>query len=119
MNTIGRNMKATVGESERGRIRRLYGEIMGAAHSAPMPKMDIFRFPDGFSLGVAYVPDDQALNAAQARLAPWIELLVDDLDAAARALAALGVAPFEYADRTHTYYAGPGGLVFRLAASGA
>ena len=30
-------------------------------------------------------------------------------------LGELGIAPFEYNDRTHTYFQAPGGQVFRLA----
>jgi hypothetical protein len=114
---FGRNMKVTLGASQRAPWTAMMTDAFGATFADPMDAMRIFTLTDGFSLGAQFVEDAVALTPEQSFLAPWLEFRVPNLDATAAVLAKLGVESFEYVDATHTYYRAPGGLVFRLASS--
>jgi hypothetical protein len=116
MTRLGNNTKITVGAGRRDAVRA-FADALGAKLSSTPTGMDILLLEGETRIGFAYVPDEQALTEAQLRLAPWLELIVDDVDAAARRLAGIGLARVEYADREHPYLTGPGGFVFRLAAA--
>lgn len=118
MTRLGNNTKITVGAGRRGAVRAFAGAL-GAQLSSPRPDLDVILLDGDTRVGFTYVADDQALTEAQLRLAPWLELVVDDVAAAARRLDGLGLSRIEYADLEHPYFAGPGGFVFRLAASAA
>lgn len=113
MVSLGRNVKLTVPRSAQDRVRALF-DALGATLVTPAPAMDAFRMTGG-SAGFVYVADGEALTAEQMRIAPWLELAVDDVDAAIARLEALGIARIDYRDRDHVYFAGPGGFVFRIA----
>jgi hypothetical protein len=113
--TLGANVKITAGVSPRVRQTALYAGVFGCEVLHPTPTMDVFRFPTGACVGIAFVPDDAALTPTQAGLGAWLEFVVPDVDAATGALAELGIEPFEYVDPTHRYVAAPGGQIFRLA----
>jgi hypothetical protein len=66
-------------------------------------------------MGVYFVDAAEALTQAQAMKAAWIELTVEDVEAAARHLPGLGAAVVPYHDKEHRYFQAPGGQVFRLA----
>ncbi len=118
MSTIGRNAKLITNASERGRVRAFYEGILGATHVAPKPDMDLYKFPDGFSLGVEFVDAAHALSVDDAKKGAWLEVVVDDVAATKARLGDLGITPFDYVDRAHTYFQAPGGQVFRLAPRG-
>jgi len=111
---LGRNVKITAPHSARADARKLF-EALGASLATPTDAMDVFAMRDS-NIGFAYVPDADALTPVQMRIAPWLEMLVDDVDAAARRLDALGLPRIDYHDKTHPYFVAPGGAVFRLAA---
>jgi hypothetical protein len=111
--TFGNNMKVTAPISERARVARVFEGVLGARAIHPRPELDVFVLEDGFSIGFYFM--EHALTEEQAMLAPWIELVVDDVSSVEQKLAELGVLPFEYEDRSHAYFQSPGGLVFRLA----
>lgn len=115
MTKFGRNMKVTLGESERDAFTQMMTEVFGSSAADPMPTMRIFTMPDGFSLGAEFVADGQALDADQCFIAPWLEFLVADVQATTKRLLEVGATTFDYVDTTHTYFRAPGGLVFRLA----
>ena len=117
MARFGRNMKLTAAEKDRAGLRALLADVLGGSLSQPMPTMDIYKLPDGFSIGVSVVKDEEALTSAALRSAPWLEFEVEDVDKVREALAKLGIVPFEYVDRSHLYFQAPGGPVFRLARS--
>lgn len=110
---LGNNVKITVGASHRGRAREVFGAL-GANLLTPAPQLDVFSV-GGSNIGYAYVPDGEALTLAQMRIAPWLELCVDDVAGTGARLEALGIERIAYHDTEHPYYAGPGGVVFRLA----
>jgi len=114
---FGRNMKLTTGEKHRAVIGAVLGEVLGGEKSQPLPAMDIYRLPDGFSIGVSVVPDEEALSDAALRKAPWLEFEVADVEATRAALGRLGIQPFDYVDRSHLYFQVPGGPAFRLASA--
>jgi hypothetical protein len=115
MTRLGNNTKITVGASRRDAVRA-FADALGVKLSASSPGGGDALLLDGETrIGFAYIPDGEALTEAQLRLAPWLELVVDDVDAAARRLDGIGLARVEYADREHPYFTGPGGFVFRLA----
>lgn len=118
MSTIGRNAKLVTTPNERARVRAFYEGILGATHAPARPDMDVYRFPDGFSLGVQFVDASEALTVNDAMKGAWLELVVDDVAATKTRLGELDIMPFEYVDATHTYFQAPGGQVFRLAPRG-
>ena len=93
---LGRNAKITLPRSSRDDVRALCKAV--GLELTP-------RAPDIDSAGVP------------ATGTPWLELIVGDVAAAAGQLAESGLARLEYTDPAHPYFVGPGGLVFRLAAS--
>jgi hypothetical protein len=114
MTRLGNNTKITVGAGRRDAVRA-FADALGAKLSTSPTGLDALLLDGETRIGFAYVPDDQALTEAQLYLAPWLELIVDDIDAAARRLDGVGLRRVEYADREHPYFTGPGGFVFRLA----
>jgi len=115
--SLGKNVKLTVPRSVQDRVRALF-DALGATLVTPVPgirNMDAFRMTGGGSAGFVYVPDGEALTVEQMRIAPWLELAVDDAARAAARLDELGIPRVDYHDRDHVYFAGPGGFVFRLA----
>ena len=116
MTRLGNNTKITVGAGRRGAVRA-FADALGAKLSSPSAAIDVALLDGDTRIGFAYVADEQALTEAQQRLAPWLELIVDDVEAAARRLDGIGLARVDYPDKEHPYFAGPGGFVFRLARS--
>lgn len=114
MIALGPNVKITAPESVRSQIRAMF-EALGSRRGGPNDRMDIFATSNNGNIGFEYVPDAQALTPAQMRIAPWLELAVADVDAVRAQLAALAVEQLDYADKSHYYFAGPGGVVFRLS----
>lgn len=115
---LGKNVKVTAPASVRPRVRALF-EALGATVKQPAPPMEVYVFPTpggDNNVGFQYVPDAEALTPAQMRIAPWLELRVADVAAAAAKLEALGTERIPYHDQEHPYFAAPGGVVFRLAA---
>ena len=112
--TLGSNVKITAPRSVRPHVRAMF-EALGASRGGS-GEWDLFAVPGG-DIGFNYVPDADALTPAQMRIAPWLEIGVPDVDTALARLDALGLARLDYDDRTHAYFVGPGGVVFRLAAT--
>jgi hypothetical protein len=115
MATFGTHLRLTASRDERDTVREFYRAGLRAAHSSPMPEMDVFRLPDGFQIGIYFLPREQALTPEAAEKAAWLEFVVDDADAAAAELIALGARTVEYEDTSHHYLRAPGGQIFRLA----
>ncbi len=115
MTTLGKNVKITAPLSARDQARAAF-DALGAKLVTPNETFDVFGL-DGGNIGYQYVPDGDALTPAQMQIAPWLEIAVDDVDAARDRLAALGLARLEYRDKEHPYFVGPGGVVFRLCAA--
>jgi hypothetical protein len=115
MSEFGKNLKITVDEAHRELTRRVFRDALGCEVKNPGPNLEIYAFANGCGLGAFYVKADEALPEAALKKAPWLEFLVDDPAAAGARLAELGVRPFDYTDKTHSYYCPPGGPVFRLA----
>ena len=115
MATFGTHLRLTASRELRGTLRDFYRSGLEAAHSSPMPDLDVFRLPDGFQIGVYFLPPDQALSPEEAEKGAWLEFVVEDADAAAARLVALGARTVEYQDTSHRYLRAPGGQIFRLA----
>lgn len=116
--SLGPNVKITAPEATRAAQHALYAGLFGCKVIHPTPTMDVFVFPDGACVGVAFVPAAEALTVEQAKRGAWLEYRVDDVDGTVAALAEQGLTPFAYHDATHHYFQAPGGQVFRLAAKG-
>ncbi len=114
MTNIGKNMKVTFSEAVRDDVRSVYEGVCGAQRVTPKPDLDVYVFGDR-QIGFYFASD--TLTREQHMLGVWLELEVDDVDATTKALAEVGVTPFEYFDKEHRYFQDPGGLVFRLAKS--
>jgi len=115
MARFGMNLKLTIEESHRPRVRALFVDILGARAVAPTPRLEAYKTEDGGSVGVFYVPATEALSTEDQRKGAWLEFRVDDPDAVASRIVASGVAPVAYEDKSHHYFQVPGGPVFRLA----
>lgn len=115
MSSFGSHLKLSIDRALRDDVRRFYTEGFGARQQSPSEALDQFIFDDGGSVGVFYVTAAQALPEAAWEFAPWLEYHVDDPEAVAARLVALGAARVDFMDRTHPYLRGPGGPVFRLA----
>ena len=116
MITIGNNIKVTVPQSIRERARAVFTGLDAKLRS-PSDRFDQFQMPGGSNLGLEYVPDAEALTPAQMRIAPWIELVVDDAAIARDRLLGLGVEQIDYRDKDHAYFVAPGGFIFRVRAA--
>jgi hypothetical protein len=112
MPAIGKNVKITVPESARPQVRAML-EALGLPVESK-DTMDIGATATGGHLGFAYVAAAEALTPAQLVNAPWLELLVPDVDDYAARLDRIGLARHTYQDKAHPYFVGPG-FIFRLA----
>ena len=109
-------MKLTVARAHQERLHATLTDGLGARSVCPEPDFTVYTLADDFNVGVYVVDDHEALGEEDQVKAPWLELLVDDLDAARGRLEGLGVAVVPYPrDPEHRYYRLPGGPVFRLA----
>jgi hypothetical protein len=115
MATFGTHLRLTASRDLRDQLREFYRAGLQAAHATPMPDLDVFRLPDGFQIGVYFVPRDEALSQEAAEKGAWLEFVVEDAEAAADKLVALGARTVEYEDKSHRYLRAPGGQIFRLA----
>lgn len=116
MASIGPNMKWEMDEKQRDSIRQFFGEVVGCKIDAgPFPQMDLFRFDGGFTVGINFLATAEVLDAQSWKKAPWLEIIVDDIDRVAQALRDMGHHEFDYVDTSHLYFQGPGNIVFRLA----
>jgi predicted enzyme related to lactoylglutathione lyase len=116
MPSLGTNIRSTAPASARDAVRTFYTDAFGCERITPMDDVDIFAFDAGFSIGVYFVADGDALSRQQQRdVGTWIEIRVDDVPATRRKVIAAGGEPFEYFDKEHEYFHAPGGQVFRLA----
>jgi hypothetical protein len=109
---LGSNVKITAAESSRQQARAVF-EALGARLVTPNDGMDVFS-AGSTNIGFEYVADSAALTPAQMRIAPWLEVAVDDVEVARAQLEALGLARLDYHDKEHPYFIGPSGVVFRL-----
>ncbi len=116
MITIGNNVKVTVPQSVRERARAVFSGL-DATLRTPSERFDQFAMTGGSNLGLEYVPDAEALTPSQMRIAPWIEIVVDDAAKARERLLALGVEQIDYRDKDHAYFVAPGGFIFRVRAA--
>jgi hypothetical protein len=115
MAELGRNVRISLGRTQRQALRALMDEVFSCALASPNDGMDIYTFSDGSHLGAQLVPDDSALSPEQLKHGgAWLEISVEDLDAALAGLSRHGIAPFEYVDTEHHYIQLPGGQVLRL-----
>lgn len=116
MTQFGTNMKLTAARMHKNQLHTALTEGLGCKSMSPADDFSVYVFEDGFNLGVYFVHDGDALSDEQQALAPWLELIVTDIDGTGKRLQRVGVevVPYER-DREHTYYRLPGGPVFRLA----
>lgn len=117
MTTFGKNMKLTVSEDRRESFHRAMTEGLGCAANEVKPGLVLYGLGDGFNIGVYYVASSDALDDDQLALAPWLEVLVDDVDTTSERLSGLGVKRVEYEDKAYPYFQASGGPVFRLASA--
>ena len=113
MTTLGKNIKVTAPRSSRIAARALFSKL-DTKLITPMENLDVFAY-EGGSIGFEYVADADALTPAQMRIAPWLEIAVDNVEARREQLLALGLEQMEYRDKERPYFIGPAGVVFRLA----
>ena len=115
MAKIGLNHHLCVTQNLKAETRAVYQGVFGATVKSPRPDTEIFTFANGSGIGVDFVEQSAALTPEQHKKAIWLEFEVEDVAAAVAALGTLGLRPFEYFDKKHSYFQAPGGQVFRLA----
>jgi hypothetical protein len=114
MAKMGRNVKVTVERKHREAMRKILSDVLGATRVASDEAKDIYRLDDG-NFGVFFAADGEALTPEQARRGAWLELLVADPASLRGDLSRLGAELVDYTDKSHDYWALPGGQVVRLA----
>jgi hypothetical protein len=118
MATLGNTVNITTPRSAQTELRQMFSALKATLRS---PDNDTDVLVDGpGTVGFVYVSDAKALTVTLMRVAPWLELAVDDPAAPAEKLDALGLMRLTVAecrDGAHVYFVAPGGLVFRLAAA--
>jgi hypothetical protein len=116
MARYGKNMKLSIAKPYRERLHAVLGDVLGCQSVSPADELVVYRFGDGFQLGVYFT--DEGLDDDAYLLAPWLEFLVADVDGDQEKLTELGVEVVPYPrDPEHVYRRLPGGPVFRLAAT--
>jgi hypothetical protein len=55
MTTLGSNLKLTIAEEYRPRVRALFVDVLGATIVEPVPGVEAYRLADGANVGVEYV----------------------------------------------------------------
>jgi len=108
-------MKWTIGAPHREAVRAAFEQGLGISRHSADGDVDIYGLPDDSWIAIVYVAPADALTEEQLRKAPWLELLVDDVERAAERLVQLGVTKVPYKATTHPYFQIPGGPVLRLA----
>ena len=106
--TLGKNLKITAPRSAQTQTRAMF-DIVGATRLEPAPQLDVFRF-GGASVAFEFIADAEALSAVQMRIAPWIEIVVDDVSRATRAFEALGLRVGRGAQQHGVQHAIDGGV---------
>jgi len=113
--SYGKNMKWTVGAPHREALRAAFEQGLRISRHSADGDVDIYGLPNDSWIAIVYVPAAEALTEDQLRKAPWLELLVDEVEPAAERLVGLGVTKVPYKATTHPYFQLPGGPVLRLA----
>jgi hypothetical protein len=112
---LGNHTRTTAPPSERERIRRFYGEVLGCELKTPNPQIDVVRFANDSWMGIYY--DAKALPPDQLALGCWLELKTADPVALQKKVVAFGVGQIDYPDKEHFYFHAPGGQIFRIAST--
>src|SRR5262249_2437717 len=112
---FGRNMKWTVEQKHRSKLRQLFCEVLRADVKSAGEDVDVFVFAGPAHIGVEFTEASRTLDESAYVRAPWLEFLVDNMSRVAAQLDALGVERHSYSDQEHPYFRAPGGPVFRLA----
>jgi hypothetical protein len=115
MTTFGRNLKLTASRDLRQKVHEFFVRGLEASTREVSPDLQLYVLGDGFNIGVYYVDPSKALTDEQGLAGPWLEFLVDDVEATFRKLLELGGREIDYQDKSHHYVQAPGGLMFRLA----
>ena len=125
---FGTHYLLTIKQGERKRVRAFYQGALGCelqAHDHGVtanipPNLDLFHFPGGVVLGVAYVDDKTpTLGSKEQRLACWLEIKTAAVEALVAKLKQLGVEEItDFWDKDHFYFHAPGGQIFRIVALG-
>jgi hypothetical protein len=116
MASLGTNVRISIANEHRTLARKMFVDVLGCTAKKPRDDLDVYTFEDGSNLG-AYVvgASGETLGPNDHMKAPWLEFRVDDPGATEQKLAEIGVRPFDYMDKSHTYFCPPCGPVFRLA----
>jgi hypothetical protein len=114
MAKLGLNVKLTIPEDYKSRVRAVFSNLNATA-TQPMPGLEVYRLDDGANVGVFYADSGKALSPDDQRKGAWLEFAVRDPETTAERMLAMGIARIEYSDKTHAYFQIPGGPVFRLA----
>lgn len=114
---VGNHSKLTLPFAERARVREFYSGVCGCRTlESPAPNLDLYEFDGGFVVGAYFVEAADALPEGDYLKAIWLELKSDDVAGCLAKMRAFGIKELPYGDPSHTYFQGPGGQVFRLAA---
>ena len=109
--SLGENSKMTALASERERIQRFFGDVLGC-QVTKKPEADIIRLGNNLYLGVVY--EDSALSESDLLKSIWLELRTDRPEELKQNFLKFGIKEIEYRDKERFYFQAPGGQVFRL-----
>lgn len=112
---IGNHLKSTVHPGLRERVLTFYRDILGCELvPTEKQKVDLFRFPNNFIMGVFYSND--CLTEQQHLNATWCEIKTDKVEQLKDKIIKFGVKVVDYEDKNHLYFQAPGGQVYRIVA---
>ena len=110
---FGNHSAVVVPRTERDRLRRFYGDVLGCTILTQTDQKDDFRIGDDFYLAVLYEDDGVTLDPDEFLKATYLELKADDVEALRQEIVAFGVRVLDM-DDPHLYFQAPGGQVLRL-----
>jgi hypothetical protein len=110
--SLGENSKLTAHPAERGRVRKVYKEVLGCPSTRESERIDIFRIGTNFSLGVVY--DDSALSATDGLKSIWLDILTPEPEVLKVKILGFGIKEIQFWGKEHFYFQAPGARVFRL-----
>jgi hypothetical protein len=120
MIALGNNAHLFARPQRREQLRHLFADVLRAGgvsevrHRAMPEPMLLVKFSGGGSLSIEFV--EAAEDSDEPRLATWLELRTNDVDAAMHGVLEAGFREVKHPGHPH-YFMAPGGQVFTLVPS--
>src|SRR5215470_2256784 len=110
---FGNHFAVRVPRTERDRIRKFYGNVLGGKIMQETDQKDDFRIGDNFYIAFLYEDEGVALDESDFLKAMYLELQADNVEEMRQKIVDFGVKVLDLPD-PHLYFQAPGGQVLRL-----